>query len=458
MSLDSQSSDLSRRRFIRSCCAAVGSTGLLSAMAQLRLMGAVAGDTAGDDYKALVCLFLNGGNDANNLIVPYDTGGYNDYATARTTLSLPQESLLAINPLTTDGRSYGLHGSVGPLAEMFASGNLAVLANVGTLIVPTTRAQYEAQSVPLPPQLFSHNDQQVQWQSSVPDQPFSTGWGGRLADLMNAFNENPALSMSISLDGQNSFQVGSNVTQFAVNRTGVVNLSGTGNAAGEVRLETLKQVMGQENESLFQTAFGDITSSAIDTSALLGATLEAAQPLTTEFPEGRLGDQLSMIARLISVAPQFGLKRQVFFARLGGWDLHDTQIDAHALLLEEIAVAMKSFYDATVELGCENDVTTFTASDFGRTFNTNGDGSDHGWGSHHMIMGGSVRGGDIYGTMPVLEINGPDDTGRGRWIPTTSVDEYASTLARWFGVSDSDLPMVLPNLGRFGSPDLGFML
>lgn len=451
-------SDLSRRNFIRSCCAAVGSTGLLSAMAQLRLMGAVAGDSAGDDYKALVCLFLNGGNDANNLVVPYDTSGYANYAAARTSLALPRDTLLPITPLTTDGRSYGLHGAVGPLQEMFNAGNLAFLANVGTLIVPTTRAQYEARSVPLPPQLFSHNDQQVQWQSSVPDLPFTNGWGGRLADLTNAFNENPSLSMSISLDGQNSFQVGQSVSQFAVNRTGVVNLSGTNNAAGEVRLEALKSVLGQENEHLFQTAFGDITSSAIDTSALLGEALEGAPVLMTPFPEGRLGEQLSMIAQLISIAPQFGLKRQVFFARLGGWDLHDTQIDAHALLLEEIAVGMKAFYDATVELGCQNDVTTFTASDFGRTFNTNGDGSDHGWGGHHMIMGGAVRGGDIYGTMPVLEIDGPDDTGRGRWIPTTSVDEYAATLARWFGVSPTDLPVVLPNIGRFGQPDLGFML
>jgi uncharacterized protein (DUF1501 family) len=457
MSTGFSPADLSRRNFIRSCCAAVGSTGLLSAMAQLRLMGAVAGDHAGDDYKALVCLFMNGGNDANNLIVPYDTSGYNAYAAARTTLALPQSSLLPITPLSTDGRSYGLHGSVGPLAELFATGKLAMLANVGTLVVPTTRAQYEARSVPLPAQLFSHNDQQVQWQSSVSDQPFSSGWGGRLADLMNAFNENPALSMSISLDGQNSFQVGNSVSQFAVNRTGVVDLRGTEGAAGEVRMDTLKQVLGQENESLFQTAFGDITSSAIDTSAVLGAALENATPLTTEFPEGRLGEQLAMIARLISVAPQFGLKRQVFFARLGGWDLHDTQIDAHALLLDEISRGMKSFYDATVELGCEDDVTTFSASDFGRTFNTNGDGSDHGWGSHHFVMGGAVRGGDIYGTMPVLEINGPDDTGRGRWIPTTSVDEYAATLASWFGVSATDLPMVLPNIGRFERPNLGFM-
>ena len=451
--------DLGRRQFLRSCCAAVGSTGLLSAMSQLRLMGAVAGDGGGDDYKALVCLFLQGGNDANNMIVPYDTTGYADYAAARTSLSLPRELLLPITPLSTDGRSYGLHGSMAPIQSMFATGQVALLANVGTLVVPTNRSQYEARSVPLPPQLFSHNNQQVQWQSSVGDQSFTTGWGGRLADLTNAFNENPSLSMSISLDGQNSFQVGKGISQFSVNRTGVVNMNGLGsNPAGQVRLEALKSVLGQEDANLFQSAFGGLTKDAIDTGALLGNELENAIPIATEFPEGRLGEQLSMIAKLISVAPQFGLKRQVFFARLGGWDMHNNQIDAHATLLGDIANGMKAFNDATVELGCQNNVTTFTASDFGRTFNTNGDGSDHGWGSHHMVMGGAVRGGDIYGKVPTLEINGPDDTGRGRWIPTTSVDEYAATLARWFGVSESNMPMVLPNIGRFAQPDLGFML
>ena len=312
--------------------------------------------------------------------------------------------------------------------------------------------------MPLPPQLFSHNDQQVQWQSSVPDQPFNTGWGGRLADLTQAFNENPTLSMSISLDGQNSFQVGRSISQFAVNRTGVVTLQGTGSTgANRVRLDTLKSVLGQEHDNLFQSAFGGLTDDAIDTSTLLAGELETAPALATVFPTTRLGEQLAMIAKLISIAPRFGLKRQVFFARLGGWDLHDTQLDAHATLLSDLSISMRAFYDATVELNCANQVTSFTASDFGRTFNTNGDGSDHGWGSHHFMMGGAVRGGDLYGTMPTLEINGPDDTGRGRWIPTTSVDEYSATLARWFGVSATDLPLVLPNIGRFARPDLGFM-
>lgn len=448
----------SRRKFIGACCAAVGSTGLLSALGQLRLLGAVAGaNTATTDYKALVCLFLSGGNDANNLLIPTDAAGHAAYAAARTTLSLPREGLLALSPRTTDGRAFGLHPSMTHLHELFVGGQAALLANVGTLVAPTTRAQYEARSVPLPPQLFSHNDQQVHWQSSLPDQPFTRGWGGRLADLTNAFNENPRLSMSITLDGQNSFQVANTVAQFAVNRTGVVNLSGTTGTAGQARFNALQGLLTQDHDGLFETAFGGLTRGAIDTSAVLAQALAAIPQPTVAFPAGRLGDQLKMIARLIQVAPQFGLKRQIFFARLGGWDLHDNQITAHANLLGEVSAAMKAFYDTTATLGLASQVTTFTASDFGRTFNTNGDGSDHGWGSHHLIVGGAVRGGDIYGTVPVLQINGPDDTGRGRWIPTTSVDEYSATLARWFGVSETDLPLVLPNLNRFARQRVDFM-
>ncbi len=464
----------SRRRFLGQCCAAVGATGLLSAMAQLRLIGAVAGGSSSasastGDYKALVCLFLAGGNDANNLILPNDTAGFNAYAAARGALALPAGAALGLNPITTDGRAWGLHPAMTDLHGLFGAGKMALLANVGTLVVPTTKAQYNARSVPLPPQLFSHNDQQVQWQSSVPDKPFLTGWGGRLADLTNAFNENNAISMSISLAGQNSLQVGKSVAQYAVNPGGVVQLSGTSStspaSAGGVRLAAMKDLMSAQDVSLFETAFGDLTSGAIDASALLAGVLGSALPFPDVFPNTNLGQQLRMIARLIHAAPQLGLRRQVFFARLGGWDLHDNQVTvgatatgAHATLLADVSLSIKAFYDTTVALGLADKVTTFTASDFGRTYNTNGDGSDHGWGSHHIVVGGAVRGRDIYGAMPVLTINGPEDTGRGRWIPTTSVDEYSSTLARWFGVSDADLPLVLPNIGRFARPDLGFMV
>lgn len=442
---------------------------MLSALAQMRLMGAVASPNtvvtetgkAEADYRALVCLFLNGGNDSNNVIVPLDISAYNAYAVARGDLAVNREDLLNLNPASSDGRSWGLHPSLASVRELFVGGQLAMLNNVGTLLYPTTKSQYEAGSVPLPPQLFSHSDQSVQWQSSVADQAFTTGWGGRLADLTNAFNENNAISMNITLDGKNSFQVGRDVVQYAVRSEGPLNLWWHDNpdtdASTAVRLEALRDVQGHEHTNLLRTAFGQTTDRAMENSDLLGGILDAADPVTTVFPETDLGGQLGMIARLISVRQQLGLRRQVFFARLGGWDLHDSQVGAHEQLLAELADAMKSFYDATTELGVANDVTTFTASDFGRTMVTNGDGSDHGWGSHHMIMGGAVRGGDFYGSMPDLTVGGPDDTKHGRWIPTVSVDEYNATLARWFGVSDSDMSVILPNIGRFAQPDLGFM-
>ena len=461
------SHDWSRRKFIGSCCAAVSATGLLSALAQLRVLGAVANSSSTSDYRALVCLFLLGGNDANNLIVPNDTAGYATYAAGRTSLALPQSSLLGIAPKTTDGRSWGLHPSMTALKGLFDSGQLALLGNVGTLSVPTTLAQYKANSVPLPLQLFSHNDQQVEWQSSIADKPFATGWGGRLADLTNAFNSNNRISMSISLNGQNSFQVGQNVVQYSVNPSGAVSLSGsstsTTSAAG-IRTKAQADILASPNANLFETAFGSMTAGAVSDSAMLSSVLAGAPALATTFPTSSLGQQMKMIARLISVRSQLGLNRQIFFARVSGWDLHDNQLSstdpstgAHANLLADLSSSMAAFYTATNELGVSNQVTSFTASDFGRTLKSNGDGSDHGWGSHHMILGGAVKGGDIYGKMPDLTLSGPDDTGSGRWVPSTSVDEYSATLAKWFGVSATDLSTVLPNIGRFATSDLGFM-
>jgi uncharacterized protein (DUF1501 family) len=475
--------DPNRRKFIGACCAAVGATGMLSTLAQLRLMGAVASPDNGPtvppragalpaDYKALVCLFLAGGNDANNLIVPFDTAGYNAYASAagRGALALARTQLLGLSTKTDDGRAWALHSSLNAdvagtnstgLKSLFDAGKLAILGNVGTLVVPTTKAQYTARSVPLPPQLFSHSDQQVEWQSSVPDKPFATGWGGRLADLTNTFNTSNRISMSISLNGQNSFQVGRNVVQFAVNAGGAISLTGSSTSAttaAGLRTRAQNDLLAAQNANLFETAFSGITSNAISSSALLSGILSGTAPFTTAFSTSALGQQLRTIARLIAAAPQLGLKRQIFFARIGGWDLHDQQLGAHANLFADVSRNVAALYQATVELGCADQVTTFTASDFGRTYNTNGDGSDHGWGSNHLVVGGAVKGGDIYGRMADLTIRGPDDAStRGSWIPTTSVDEYSATLASWFGVSPTNLPVVLPNIGRFAKPAMGFL-
>jgi uncharacterized protein (DUF1501 family) len=451
--------DLSRRKFIGNACAAVGATGLLSALAQLRMIGAAAADSStSTDYKALVCLFLYGGNDSNNVLIPYDNTDYATYAAQRTALAIPQSTLLPISPKTSNGISWALHPSLVEVQSLFGAGNLALLANTGTLVQPVTLAQYNSGTAALPPQLFSHADQQVQWQSSVPDQPFQTGWGGRLADLINAINTNSKISMSVSVAGENSFQVGNVVQQFAVDPSGAVVLSGTtGGSVNPVRFTAEQNILSQQDANLFQAAFGGVTTSAIGASTTLNAVLKGSTPLKTTFPATTLGTQMQMIAQLISVAPALGLKRQIFFASLGGFDLHSGELPAHAALLQQLSQGLNAFYSATNELGVANQVTTFTASDFSRTYNTNGDGSDHGWGSHHLIMGGAVNGGNIYGTVPDLVIGGPNDTGRGRWIPTTSVDQYSATLASWFGVSATNLPIVLPNIGRFATSNLGFM-
>jgi uncharacterized protein (DUF1501 family) len=453
--------DPTRRNFIRqACCAAVGATGMLSTLAQLRLIGSAAADAAPTGYKALVCLFLQGGNDTNNVIIPSDTSDYNAYAAVRSFLAVPQSQLLPISPAAySDGRSYGLHPAVPEIQALFAQKKLAFLANTGTLCQPTTLAGYLAGTA-LPPQLFSHIDQQTQWQSSVPDEPFATGWGGRLADLVNSMNSNNQISMSIGLAGNNFFEVGNTVAQYAVQSSGAIILSGSSGSPTSqngIRYKAQTNLLNIQEASLFQTAFAGITANAISDSQVLNAALSNAATLQTVFPTSTIGGQLSMIARLISAAPSLGLTRQIFFAQLGGWDLHASQLTAHPPLLAEISQALNAFYAATVELGVANQVTTFTASDFSRTYSPNGSGTDHGWGTHCLIMGGAVNGGDIYGRMPSLVVGGPDDTGRGRWIPSTSVDEYSATLATWFGVSSANLSTVLPNIGRFPTPNLGFM-
>jgi uncharacterized protein (DUF1501 family) len=463
--------DITRRNFVRqSCCAAVGSTGLLSALAQLRVMGAVAGDAffrpgsaaaIPSDYKALVCLFLQGGNDATNVVIPFDQSSYNNYAQARGDLAVARSSLLPMTPKKfSDGRNYALHPAMTDLHALFGQAKVAILANVGTLVAPTTLAQYRDGRA-LPPQLFSHNDQVSQWQSSLPDKPFTTGWGGRLADLVNAMNENNQISMSITMNGTNSFQIGNTVTSFAVTPSGATLLrdgdnTNPGGPASQ-RYAAQKAILGEVSSNLLGAAFARTTLNAANDGELLSRTLASAATLSTRFPVSPTAERLAMVARLISVAPALGLKRQVFFVQLGGFDLHALQSVGHGPLLAETSTAMKAFYDATVELGVANQVTTFTASDFGRTYVPNATGTDHGWGNHQLIMGGAVQGGDIYGQMPSLTVNGPDDTGRGRWIPSTSVDEYNATLATWFGVSASNLSTVLPNIGRFAKPNLGFV-
>ena len=446
----------SRREFLRhAACSAVGYGAVLSTVLDLHTINAAA--QSAPDYKALVCLFLFGGNDASNMVVPVGPD-YAAYATSRGVLAIPEATLLPISPANGDGRLWALHPAMTEAQALFSQRRLALVGNVGSLVAPVARADYLANRASLPPQLFSHSDQQVQWQTSVPDGDGRTGWGGRTADLLRSLNATSRVSMSISVSGINRFQVGSEVFQYQVSTNGSISLGGYQvPPSTDPQSRAIDRILARAHTNIFENAYRGIVRNALDSDRLLVSALASAPALTTVFPATSLGNQLRMIARLIGVRTQLQHSRQVFFCSVGGYDTHGEQLTAQANLYRELSAAISAFYSATAELGVADRVTTFTASDFGRTYATNGQGSDHGWGSHHLVVGGGVRGGDIYGRMPVLAINGPDDTRQGRWIPTTSVDEYSATLARWFGVAESDVPLVLPNLGRFATRGLGFM-
>lgn len=444
-----------RRTFIRqAACAALTTTGILNTIFDLRRLSAAPLDTS--EYKALICLFLFGGNDANNVIVPRDASGYASYAAARGILAIPQASLLPITLQNGDGRDFGFHPNLPELQALFNQGKLGLVANVGTLVAPITRAQYLAGGAAVPPQLFSHSDQSVQWQTSVPDVISKTGWGGRMADVLQSLNAGSKISLSISIAGTNIFEVGNTVLPYTVSPTGSIGLAGfDGSANANIRLQAFRDLLALPHNNLFEQAYSDTVSRSIAANELLTSALAGIPALQTVFPTSNLGAQLNMIAKLIAARSNLSMNRQIFFCSVGGYDTHGDQVAGQANLLVELSQALNAFYSATVEMGISQQVSTFTASDFGRTYPTNGTGSDHGWGSHQFVLGGAVQGGRLFGTFPTLAVNGPDDTGQGRWIPTTSVDEFSATLATWFGVSASDLPTVLPNIGRFAHPNLG---
>jgi uncharacterized protein (DUF1501 family) len=475
-----------RRDFIRQVsCAAVGTAALANTIRDLRLINAALAFDTPTDYKALVCLFLAGGNDANNWIVPTDTSTYNDYASIRGNLTLPQASLLPLRtgPLVSDppwqdaeGHTYGFHPGCTKMQTLWGEGKLATVMNVGTLVRPATKAQYTANPGGFyrPPQLFSHSDQVTQWQTSLPDQPPTTGWGGRIADLIDPIaNPSKNISMSVSLNGANTFEIGNLVSQYHVSTTGAVVLTGGTMMTGSgQRVKAMKDILASNQINLQRNAYAGVLNNAIVTGDVLNTSIAPTvldSYWTVPFPSTGLGSQMKMIARLIQARGPFAVKRQIFFCSVGGYDTHTQQVavngsdqptnvnGAHYKLLNEVSECMFAFQRAMEQLGIGNKVTTFTASDFSRTFPTNSQGSDHGWGAHHMVMGGAVNGRQTYGKLPTFAINGPDDTGTGRWLPTLSVDQHSATLAKWFGLSNSELALVFPNLSRFPTSDLGFM-
>jgi uncharacterized protein (DUF1501 family) len=440
------------------------------------LINALAQRSAPADYKALVCVFLNGGNDCNNTVVPLDPAGYQAYSSARSAsgLAIAQGSLLPITPPSI-GTAFGLHPGLTELQTLWSQQKLAIACNVGPLIHPMTRDEYRNNSVPKPYQLFSHSDQVTQWQTSVSNTRAQTGWGGRLADRTLGFNGGVAFPMVTSVAGSNIFNSGLNTRPLVIAAapTGlnqVLSLNGFGGSAEEVaRRNSMNHLRTMDRTNMLVAAASDTTQQAID----ISQTFSADPTLATVFPTTTLGNQLKQVAKVMKLnqtSPQLSLERQIFFCSLGGFDTHQNQPASQASLLAQVSQAMKAFYDATVELGIVSQVTTFTLSDFGRTLQPSGSGAsvgtDHGWGNHLFVMGGAVRGGDFYGTpgpngtvFPTLQMAGPCDTdSRGRWIPTASVEQYAATLASWYGLSQSDLSVVFPLIGNFATSSLGFMM
>jgi uncharacterized protein (DUF1501 family) len=467
-----------RREFLSRSLGMFGAA--LLAVERFGLLNALAQSV---DYRALVCIFLNGGNDGGNMVIPYDD--YATYSAARSPsgLAIPQSSLLRTGVVPGVGTEFGFHPSLTGLHDLWGQGRLAVICNVGTLVEPTNRDAYRNRTVQVPLNLFSHSDQINQWQTSVSNSASPSGWGGRAADKIGDFNTTVFPPVT-STAGTPIFTIGNIERPLAIAAAptrldAALRLDGFPNPPdNDPRYLQMQHLLLVDQDKTLVRGASRVTSEAVVMERAIRFTGDPAVPPFPLNPRTSLGNQLEQIAKVISVRNELGMSRQIFFCSLGGFDTHNGQVvtgtpatGTHANLLLQASNAMKAFYDATVLLGVASQVTTFTLSDFSRTWVPNGTlGTDHAWGSHQFVMGGSVLGREFYGVpgsngtvFPTLAANGPDDTdvggnARGRWIPTVAIDQYGATLASWLGINSSDLPAIFPNIGRFSTANLGFML
>ena len=440
---------IDRRSFLR----AGASAAAVASAAQLTAVRALAGQGGGNDYKALVCVFLYGGADSFNLLVPTSAGGYATYAASRGDLAESLSSLLPISPLGVGSGELGVHGSCPELQALFETGRLSFVSNVGPLAEPTTKSEFLGNTRQIPPYLFSHNDQQAQWQLARASGQETAGWAGRVLDRMPTASGTSAVAPGIGIDQTALMLVGSQRAPYVLGSEGAVPIDGYEDPS---RRGVRDALMNGASHPLEQ-AFGGTMSTSIAIHAELESLLAGAPDFAGLFPASPLGAQLRMVARMISIRAQLGVRRQVFFVSMGGFDTHDSQTMLLPGLFSQLSQALAGFQSAVDQVGEASRVTTFTHSEFGRTLSSNGLGSDHGWGGHGLVMGGAVQGRRIVGTLPDLTLDGPDDIGDGRILPTTAVDQVAATLSRWFGLSTAELNAVFPNLSRFPVSDLGFM-
>ena len=403
-----------------------------------------------------MCVFLFGGNDANNTLIPFDTTGYGQYSSLRGDLALAQNTLLPLTPAP----NFALHPSLPDIQTLFNNSNAAFVANVGTLVQPLTRAQYQAGQT-APTNLFSHPDQQLEWQNAAQSAATPTGWAGRMADVLGAsYNSGASIPMITSVAGDTLFCNGNSTSPVSVSPGNLGEASCSEGSECSARQLTAQALLTLDTGISLVQADDSITTNAYAYAKTLSDAVQSIAPLQTVFPANNgLAAQLKQIAQIIQVRSALSVQRQIFFAGIGNFDTHADQLSLQSSLLAQISPALAAFYDATVELNVASEVTTFTMSDFSRTFQPNSNnGSDHAWGAHHIVIGGAVKGGQIYGSYPTLALGGPDDSGsNGRWVPSTASSQYAATLAQWFGVSVGELPAVLPSIGNFSTNNLGFV-
>ena len=458
---------ISRRQFIgQANCAAVGTASLLSSLLSLRLTAGAASASNFTDYKALVCLFLNGGNDSFNMLVPRQQSAYNEYEQVRggvggTGLAIPRSDLHQITSSlqnTSAGAGYsdfGIHPDLPYLKTLYDQGDLAFVSNVGSLIEPTSLVQYNDGSKPRPEGLFSHPDHQIHWQTLVPQVRGSApkGWGGRMAEVMSHANQQSNIAMNISLSGANVLQSGTTTVPYITDPGGVVELSNYGQ--DPTLALAVDDILGQHYQSIYSKTLAHTNRNSIDASVAFKSALDS---LSTPFDpsvisgETQTYQRLSMVSKIMEARTALSMNRQIFFVERGGWDHHNELLTPQSDLFIELNEAIEIFWTAIKSMGLQNNVVLYTASDFGRTLTSNGSGSDHAWGGNHFIISGSANGGEIYGEYPDLALNNSStDLGRGRILPTTSVDSYMAELAYWYGVPNSEISTVIPNINNFSS-------
>ena len=451
----SESAGSSRRKFVQQmACAGIGSTTLYSLLLNLATTTRASAQTlqTGSGYKALVCLFLEGGNDSFNLLTPMEPEEFARYKLTRADLALEQQSLLELTHREGGGRRFGVHPSMPEVRDLYNQGKLSFVCNVGTLVEPTNLAAINNYTARLPLGLYSHADQVMHWQTSTPDTRGSIGWAGRAAEVLHSLNETDAISMNISLSGTNVFQSGKKLIPYSITPDGAALLHGYRDATKPFFQKAVDSMLEQHYQNLLKQTYANITRDSIASGEVFLKAWKNSPQITTSFPDSGLGRNLRGVAQGIAARGNLGMKRQTYFIRYGGWDHHDEVLASQSNMLSVVSKAVASFWKAMGELGLQDDVLLFTASDFGRTLSSNGKGSDHGWGGNQFVLGGGHKGGKLYGNYPVdLAMGNQLDTGRGRLIPTTSVDEYACELALWLGVGKADIPYTLPNVERFYS-------